>query len=497
MTGPHDDRATAPRLPAPRESTLPRWLVLSLPGLLLLGLAVRTLGPVHDPDTFWHIRSGHELSRTWVFVGPDPWGTFATGTWIRHQWLVDLAFGWAESVGGLPMVATLLPVMATAVAAAIYAGARRGAGILVATLVTAVAVLAMSGSLSLRPQVVSFGFITITAAAWLATDRDGEVRWWLVPLTWVWASCHGFWFLGPALGAVAVTASMLLLRHRPPRRAIVTRWLVVLASVVAAAATPVGPRLLTAPFQVSGVTAYIEEWQRAPVTQPAFIAGAVLVGVAVVARRRTSPRADPVGWAFLLVALILVLWSRRTVGVGAAVAAPVAAAALQSALHLARERCTRAEVVVTCAAGIAGLVAATALAGGVAARPAGFPEAYASRLAAQPAGTVVCNDYFVGSWLLWRTPDLRPVMDGRTELYSPTAVRGLLDFTAAGPSWSEYADRHDCRLALVRAGSPIDHALMASTAWRRVPGDDRSWVLFERSPSTDAQVPATTRGSKA
>jgi len=34
-----------------------------LPGLLLLGLAVRLVVPVGDPDAFWHLRAGDELRR--------------------------------------------------------------------------------------------------------------------------------------------------------------------------------------------------------------------------------------------------------------------------------------------------------------------------------------------------------------------------------------------------------------------------------------------------
>ena len=36
------------------------------------------------------------------------------------------------------------------------------------------------------------------------TTRDLRPRWWLVPLTWIWASSHGMWYCGIAVGIVVV-----------------------------------------------------------------------------------------------------------------------------------------------------------------------------------------------------------------------------------------------------------------------------------------------------
>jgi hypothetical protein len=463
----------ATRGPAPASGSL--WRAV-LPGLLLLGLGLRTLGPVHDPDTWWHIRSGAELVRTWTFVGPDPWGTFATREWIRHQWLMDLAFGRADALGGLPAVAWLLPAMAVASGAAIVAVCRARASVLVSCVVAAVVVLAMSGSLSLRPQVVSFGFAAVVAGAYLAGADDLRARWWLVPLTWVWASCHGLWVVGPAMG-LAVAAGLAL--SRTTRGAAASVAAVAVASVAAAALTPVGPRLLWAPFQVRHVTPFIEEWQRPSWTDPAFLAGLALVLGAAAIWRSARRRPSAARVLLLLLALVLVVLSRRTVGVGACVAAPLAAEALQSALPLVRERLGRREVALTALLAGATLAVTALLAPAVAGTPREVPEAMAPDLAALPARTVVCNSYDAGSWLLWRFPALRPVIDGRTELYTPQQIEAHLAFTAGAGSWSRYAEEHGCRVALVRSDAPVS-ADLRSGGWGlvRSTGD---WVLWERA----------------
>ena len=61
----------------------------------------------------------------------------------------------------------------------------------------------------MRPQVLSYLLIAVTTAAWLETRRDGKVRWWLVPLAWVWAMVHGMWPVGIIIGLVALVGLAL------------------------------------------------------------------------------------------------------------------------------------------------------------------------------------------------------------------------------------------------------------------------------------------------
>ncbi len=459
-----------------RASRLPPWLLLPLPGLLLLGIAVHTLGPVHDPDTWWHIRSGAELARTWTFVGPDPWHTFATRTWIRHEWLLDLAFGSANRIGGLPAVAWLLPAMAVAVAGSVYAVVRSRAGVLVSAVVTAAALLSMTGSLSLRPQVVSFGFAAVMAGAWLDSSRDLRPRWWLLPMTWVWACCHGFWILSPLIGLLVAGVGVLVPGHPPERRQRLRLVGLALGSLAVGAATPVGPKLLLAPFQVSTITAYIQEWQRSPVTAPPFLAGLVLtIGAGLWVARRPKERVVPM--VLVLLALGLVIESRRTVGLGGAIVAPVAAAGLQQLVSRPRERRVTLETLLALLGGAAGLALTAALAPSVAAAPQGVPTGLSPNLDALPARTVVCNAYDVGSWLLFAHPDLKPVIDGRTELYTAAAVRSYLTFASASPGWPAYAARMGCSAALLPSDSAIARAVAADPAWSAT-GEAQGWSLY-------------------
>src|SRR3546814_2900773 len=104
-----------------------------------------------------------------------------------------MTMAWVETWGGTAAVAWLSGLGLDTFILVLDLACRRWATPLVATCVTAVAFGAASQGLSARPQVLSYILITVTVSAWLATSRDGRLRWWLIPLTWAWSSLHGVW----------------------------------------------------------------------------------------------------------------------------------------------------------------------------------------------------------------------------------------------------------------------------------------------------------------
>ena len=106
---------------------------------------------------------------------------------VLHEWLPELVASKVFSLAGLPGLEGLMCVAVAALVLVPYLCARRVAESLVAVVLTAFAVVGMSGSLSLRPQLVTFTLSVVFTTAWLASARDLRPRWWLVPLTWLWA----------------------------------------------------------------------------------------------------------------------------------------------------------------------------------------------------------------------------------------------------------------------------------------------------------------------
>ena len=272
-------------------SVIPGWLPLVLMGVFLAAVARQGVRAVSDPDTFWHLRLGHDiLEARSVTTVTGPWSSLSDQLWVPTQWLTEALLAIAEDVGGLPAVAWLFTVALLILVLLVHRLARQGSDAVPAAFTTGLTIVAMSASLSPRPHLVTYMLLCVTLGAWWRTAEDLRPRWWLVPLTWVWAMCHGMWFLGPLVGLAVLTG--LLLDRRVGRSQAVRLIAVPMAGIAAAALTPVGPALLEAPFAVAGVGAFITEWQppsfRSPGPATAALMVAVVASGCTVRRRRVA-----------------------------------------------------------------------------------------------------------------------------------------------------------------------------------------------------------------
>ena len=143
--------------------------------------------------------------------------TFGTNDWVPTQWLPQVVMAQLEDWFGLAGVAWLSGLIYVSLALTIWVVARRHASPLVAAPVTVVAILAAADGMSMRPQVLSYLLVVVTTEAWLTTREDHKVRWWLVPLAWVWAMVHGMWPVGIIIGLVALVGIALDRAVRAPR----------------------------------------------------------------------------------------------------------------------------------------------------------------------------------------------------------------------------------------------------------------------------------------
>jgi hypothetical protein len=364
-----------------------------------------------------------------------------------------------------------------ALISALVWAARQAADAVPAIIAALAGLIGAGGSLSERPQLISFVLLAVTVGAWWKTAGDLKPRWWLVPLTFIWACSHGLWGVGVLIGLIVV-AGLALDRRLDLRTA--ARLLAIPAlSAVAAALTPVGPRLLLTPFEVSSNAAkFVQEWQP---TDARNLFAVITLGMIALALlpwiRGTSTRP---WWQIALAgaAVVSTLAMFRTVPIGSIIAAPLLASALQEqrghqAAPVSR-RGTSAWLGLVAAAAIV----AVPIAGALAQQPSGWPEGLRPQLAALPARTVVLNDFAAGGWLLWAEPRLTPVIDLRSEIYSMDYIREYQRTEDVRPGWQELLARTKARYALLKAEAPLTVALREQLKWTTV-GKDADYVLLK------------------
>ena len=460
-----------------------RWLPLVLVCGALAWVARRAAAPVSDPDDWWHLRLGNDLIGQRSLSAPDHWSVFATVPWVPTEPVPEVVSAYVERWFGLPGLAVLFCAAGLAVVATIFVTNRAEAALLPSAVATVFTVLASVGSMTSRPQLVSFVLLPIVLGAWLRTERDLRPRWWLVPLLWCWSLCHGFWVFGVAYGLV-VWAGIVLSR-RADRGTTLRLLAVAVASGAVVALNPLGLRVLEAPFVVNSTSQYIAEWARTDFGLIWPLGAVVMIlGTAVI----WGVTREGVSWArvlILLSACFLVWDAVRLVIVAALVMSPLFARALTTLVERSGGRvepvargASRRELTLVGGWAVACLVVVAVVSPQTSDKPGDVPVGLDAALDRLPAGTRVFNDYDVGGWMAWRHPDLEHYIDGLVTPYSVEHVDGYGRVVSQAPGWYAVVQRSGAEVALLRADSAAAAGLR-NKGWT-VEGTDDGYALLSR-----------------
>jgi hypothetical protein len=456
----------------PWRATAASTLVVSI--CVLLGVR-----PVSDPSPWLHLKIGAFLLDGGRFGLPDPWAPFATRAYIPTEWLPAIVGQETYQGFGLPGVAWLRCAGVLGLLSALMWSARRAANTTTCALVCLAATVGAYEGLTERPQLVGFVFLAIAVGAWWRTALDLRPRWWLVPMTWLWACCHGLWIVGIGVGLICIGG--LLLDRRLTRSSTTLLLAVPLLSLAAAGLTPLGPRLLLSPFSVGqNAHEFIGEWQSTSAHDPFAILTLGMLGLVILSWVRLGRQ--PPWWqiGLLLTGVVATLAATRTIPVGAVIAAPLLAQEIQLSRGRAVDAATRRSRWAWAGLVLIALVAAVPMSAARAQNPVAVPRLLSPQLSAIPSGTVVLAQGDISGWLYWAEPGVKPVLDPRIEISSPAFVRAFVSAMAAGPGWEQFVGRTGARYALVLNGSPIATALAERAGWTQI-GQDAGYVLL-RAP---------------
>jgi len=183
-----------------------------LGALVFTTLSVKLLG---DAGIGWHIRNGQQILATHAIPRFDSFSFRFWQPWFAWEWLYDIAVGQLEAWCGLNGVVWLTAVViATVFAWTFRLAVVRGTNLMIALVLTLLAMSASTIHFLARPHVLSWLF----ALAWFwildSTDRNGlqshPARWlWALPVSMlVWVNVHGGFLLGFVLLGIYWLASL-------------------------------------------------------------------------------------------------------------------------------------------------------------------------------------------------------------------------------------------------------------------------------------------------
>lgn len=239
------------------------WLVAAGIYALLMLLGPKLLG---DPDTYSHIAMGRWMLAHLTVPTGDPLSLTMRGEhWIAFEWLSQIAYATALSLGGWTGVVALAALSASA-----------AFGLLTHFLLrhwqptpTIIAVLAafvlVSPHILARPHVLALPLIVAWVAALIRTvDERRAPPWHMLPLMVLWANLHGSFTFGIAI-AGGIACDALWNAPANERFRIARQWFLFgVLAIAAASINPYGPEAIlvtTRTIALGEVLTIVTEWR--------------------------------------------------------------------------------------------------------------------------------------------------------------------------------------------------------------------------------------------
>ena len=463
------------------------WIAAAGIYLLLIALAPRLLA---DPDTYSHIALGRWILEHHVVPFVDPFSQTMRGEhWVAFEWLSEIAYASAHSLGGWLAVVALAAAAAAAAFGLLTRFLLREWPPVPALIAVLAGFVLASPHMLARPHMLALPLMVAWVAALIrAVDIGRTPPWQLIPLMTLWANLHGSFTFGLAMiGAVACEA--LWNASHAERLRVVRQWAVFgVLALAAACLNPYGPEMILVTFRTIALgqaLSTITEWRPQDFGHLGPFELIMLAGFGFALYR--GVKLSPLRIIMLFGVLHLSLSQSRHADLLGMLAPLFLARPLAEQFDFFAAGRTLADTrIATWAPAIAGLllIAVTGLA---TARhdivPAAniTPAKAAQSLDIATAGPLL-NDYDFGGYLDF--VGIAPFIDGRTELYGAEfTIRYDRALNLQNlPDFLRLLDEHKIVTTLLAPTTPAVALMDRLPNWQRVYSDDIAVVHKRRGP---------------
>lgn len=469
--------------------------------IFFLGLFILAARSIHDPDLWWHLRTGEYMASTGHIPHQDVFSfTRAGKPWIAHEWLSELFLYSVFRVAGF---GGLIVVFGAIIGAAFVITYLRCAGRpYIAAAIVLLGALAGISAWGVRPQMLSLLFTSILLALLdRAETRDAPQNlWWIAPLMLLWVNVHA----GYVVGLVTIVFTLVGwfvenpmdqgLRPKKNRRVRIL-GMVLLASVAVVPLNPNGYELFRYPFQTlrsHSMQAFIMEWASPNFHQAniqPFLA-LLLLTFAVFAVWPKRPRMSQL--LLMLGTMLGALTSVRHVPIFALVVIPEICERISGALTnrpkflvqpIHRMSLPKAVVNAVLLVGMASFVVLR-LEYELRVQPdleaTYFPAAAVSFIEQDHCPAPIFNYYDWGGYLIWRLyPDYRVFIDGRADVYGDKLMDQFIQTTQARSGWDQILDEYRIRTVVIPPGNKLAGVLRLRSEWK-IEFEDTQAIIFVR-----------------
>jgi hypothetical protein len=457
---------------------------------------------IAEPDIWWHLRDAAYLLQYHSFPSVDTSSFGAAGSpWLDYEWLSEASlFLGFKAMGLRGLLAVYFAVLVLIYIGVYYRSCRAGADCKDATLTTLLAIFL--GIVSIGPRTLLFGWLCMVGLL-LVLDRfqrTGKGLWLLPPLFALWINLHGSWVFGMVVLALTIASGLvegewgLVVARRWTPGELKKLLLALATSLAALFVNPFGYKLLLYPFDLlfrqQSNMKHIEEWQSVDFStgdgKLALIVILALLAAALFSRRRW--KLDEV----LLTAFTL--WAAlshvRFLFFAGLILAPILAPRLKLFPPYQREvdkPWLNAGIMAAVVGSIIFFFPSSAQLQQKVDET--YPTAALEFMQRQHLNGKIFNQYVWGAYMEWNAPELKPIIDGRADIF---AYNGVLDDHSKAMAMEkpfEILDKYRIDYALLNPTQPLTYLLEHSPAWRLI-YSDKVAVLLERTPAANAAAPS-------
>jgi hypothetical protein len=454
---------------------------------------------VNDPDLWWHLRTGDWSLAHGAVPRVDVFSSFHP--WVAYSWSYEVLLALLYRKFALFGVIGLVAVLSTAVVIAfLLLTTRFNTSFLRATSLTALGAITVAPMFAPRPWLFTVLFATVELAVLyqVRSSRNPYPLLLLPPLFCIWANVHIQFVYGIAMLAMAAadglfTASLRRFHAASSFDGLSGRlWLCLIASWAATLLNPYGAEIYRVIYQYSQhtyVLSYVDEFQAMNFRHPVhfLVLGLLITAVATLAYRRKvrtfeifllllatflAFRMVRDIWFLVIVALSILAGDEPSERVADETGRPIGLPPTVGEML--------AIAVITLA-----LVAATVHSRQLsnerlnAVAAANFPERATEFVRKHHLIGPLYNDFNWGGYLIWRLPELRVSIDGRTNLYGDGRIARFYATWSGVHDWQTDSELAQARLVIGYVNAPLSSLLRSDSRFRLVYEDELAVVFVQ------------------
>ena len=468
----------------------------------LLSAAVFRVCPraVAEHDIWWHMRNARFLFQYHHLPRVDTYSFGAAGSpWMDHEWLSEIPFYLGFNAAGLRgMMATYYVVLLLIMAGVFYRASRSGGNCKDAAVVTAFGVALWV--VNIGPRLILFGWLCMVGLLLLLDHyrRSGKGLWLLPPLFLLWINLHGSWIYGIVVLVLTIASGLVAGEWG---QVVARRWSpaelkkLVLAFAVSVAAlfvNPFGYRLLWYPFDLlfhqPGNLQHIEEWQSINFSTGNGRLAMVLI-LGLLAAAWFSPRR----WRLDEVLLAaFAMWGAlshvRLLFFAGLILVPILAPYVNLFPPYEKDEdktWLNAVIIVIIIGSLFYFYPSEAKLQQTVSQK--LPVAAVALLQQQHVEGRVFNPHGWGGYMEWNAPEVKPFIDGRTDIFTYNGVFADYGKIVTLEGTFELLDKYNIEYVLYEPTMPLSYLLDHSSQWQVIYGDSVAKVYRRVSGASTKQ----------